>query len=189
MYSWFHDVWDTIDPTKDQQAIILLILTTLITSLFFLYEKIDDSNILTMVYELSFAGLLGFMFARYYFNKDRNMRRREINAHKEKLKNDFEYRLRTSYARVSQAIDRQGHITSKFTFNRIDRFLSDTISSFKNFEPTDIDSERDLHDASRLINKHIGKTTHTFVLRMDLNSVLTRLERVGQKYHIDLTPI
>jgi len=65
----------------------------------------------------------------------------------------------------------------------------DTISSFKNFEPTDIDSDRDLHDASGLINKHIGTTTNALVLRADLNGVLTRLERVGQKYHIDLTPI
>ena len=46
MYSWFHNMWYIIDPTKDQQAIILLILTTLVASLFFLHDKINNSNIL-----------------------------------------------------------------------------------------------------------------------------------------------
>ena len=142
-----------------------------------------------MIYELSFAGLLGFMFARYYFNKDRDLRRREIKGQKEKLKNDFEYRLRTSYVKVNQEINRRDNVTSKFAFRRIDRFLSDTILSFKNFEPTDIDSDRDLYDASGLIKKHIETTTDANILTIDLKRVLIHLERIGQKYHIDLTPI
>ena len=177
-----------LDFNKNQEAIILLVVTFQIVILFFQYDKIDRSNLLTMFFELSVAGFIGFILARYYFNKDRQLQRREKDEKQKKLKNDFEHRLRKSHSQIWVEVNRPDGKVPSFSLIRIDSLLSETILSFKNFNRTDIDSERNIHNASMLIKKHIENDMDDSTKQMDLRLALNLLEKVGEVYHIDLTP-
>lgn len=175
--------------SKVEEAAILLASTVLFSLLFFRYEEIDKSNIFTMFIELGFAGLVGFILARYYFNKDRDLQTREKNEKEEKLRNKFAYSLRTAHVAMSQEITMMGKgILPQFSIQTLIDLLGDVIFAFKNYDPTDIDSDKMLKNTSMLVEKH-KETIMTDVFFLDLKSSLSIIEQLGKKYHIDLTPI
>ena len=174
---------------KNQQAILLLFITFLIAILFFQKNTINESNIYTMFYELSVAGLIGFILARYYFNKDRQLQKREKEEEQNRLKNDFEHRLRKSHSQIWIEMSRQPRNVSNPSLRKIDSLLNETIISFNNFDKTDIDSNKNIHNASMLIKKHLESHMDDSSQSMDLRMALDLLENVGRKYHIDLTPV
>lgn len=172
---------------KNQQAVVLLLITFFITILFFLYDEFDKSNLLTMFYELSVAGFVGFFLARYYFNKDRQLQKREKDEEQTRLKNDFEHRLRTSHTQIWIEMSRQQGDVPSSSLRRIDSLLNETIRSFNNFNKTDIDSERNIHNASMLVKKHLEGRMDDSSQQIDLRLAINLLEKVGLTYHIDLT--
>lgn len=175
--------------SKVEEAAILLASTVLFSLLFFLYEEIDKSNIFTMFIELGFAGLVGFILARYYFNKDRDLQTREKNEKEEKLRNEFEYRLKTAHVAVSRGINMErADILPQFSIQTLIDLLDDVILAYKNYDPTDIDSDKMLKRASALVGNH-KETIMINALLLDLQSLLDIIEQMGKKYHIDLTPI
>lgn len=186
---WFSNLRNIINFNKNEQAIILLTLTILVSSLFFLFDKINKSNILVMIFGLTLASLLGFTLARYYFNKDRQLQKREHEERRNKSKNEFEHYLRKTHVKISQEIDRPvENIVPRFSLRRLDALLTETIQSFKNFDPTDMASDKELHNALMLIKKHSEALVSDNTIMIDLKLALSHLEKVGEKYHIDLTP-
>ncbi len=179
-----------LDFNKKQEAIILLTLTLLVAVLFFNHDKLDNSNVLTMFFELAVAGFIGFILARYYFNKDRQLQKREKIEQKNKLKNEFEHSLRKSHSQIWIELNQPGQNTiPRSSLMRMDNLLSETILAFKNFAPTDLDSNKIIHDASMLIKKHIDSPMSDHTLMIDLQLSLNLLGKIGEKYHIDLTPV
>lgn len=175
--------------SKVEQAIILLAFTMLFSILLFLYETINTSNIFTMFVELGFAGVLGFILARYYFNKDRDLQARENNEKEEKLRNDFEYRLRTAHVKMSQEINMAGAgILPSVSISTLIGLLDNAVLTFKNYRPIDIDYDKMLKYASALIEKH-EEIIKNDVLLLDLKTSLDILEQIGEEYHIDLTQV
>ena len=177
-----------LDFNKNQEAVILLVVTFQIAILFFQYAQIDSSNLLTMFFELSVGGFIGFILARYYFNKDRQLQKREKDEETNKLKHDFEHRLRKSHTQIWIEMNRYDGNLPSSSLIRIDNLLRDTTLSFTNFNKTDIDSERSIHDASMLIKKHIENDISDSIQQMDLRLALNLLEKVGERYHINLAP-
>lgn len=174
---------------KNQQAVVLLIMTFLSVIIFFQHENINASNLLTMFFELSIAGFVGFILARYYFNKDRQLQQREKKEEENKLKNEFEHRLRKSHSQIGIEMSRFDEKIPLLSLRRMDSLLTDTILSFQNFNKPDIDSAHDISNASMLIKKHIEKDMNDSSQQQDLRIAIDLLEKVGERYHIDLTPI
>ncbi len=75
------------------------------------------------------------------------------------------------------------------SLRRIDSLLSEAIRSFNNFNKIDIDSEKNIHNASMLVKKHLEGPMDDFSQQIDLRLAINLLEKVGQIYHIDLTPV
>jgi len=169
---------------------ILLASTFLLAILLFNYEEINKSNLYTMFFELSVAGLIGFILAGYYFNKDRSLQERERNEEQNKLKNEFEHRLRKCHSQIWLDVNRyHDDVIPLSSFRRIDSFLSDLVLAFKNFNSQDIDADRELNNASLLIKKHLHPVPVSDMTPMlDLSIVKQVLESLATKYHIDLTP-